>query len=106
MGGLWRNQDGTRSGKYLVTRRDGTVPDFEWLVLGSRDLAAPAGLRGYAAEAEKLGYDSEYVRDVRALADSWEQALKAGGPVGDPDAPRHRHDDPATVSRMPPGRSA
>lgn len=34
--------------KFLVVRRDGTVPDWPYLVLGARDPAAPAALRTLA----------------------------------------------------------
>ncbi len=98
MPGLWR-KSGIKGGKYLVTRRDGSVPDWQWFVMASRDPAAPAGLRAYADEAEKLGMDPLYVADVRALAGEFEASRRALG-AGDPDAPPHRKDDPATVARM------
>lgn len=28
MAGIWRNNPETREGKYLVQRRDGTIPDW------------------------------------------------------------------------------
>lgn len=98
MPGLWRKR-GIKGGKYLVTRRDGSIPDWMWFVLGSRDPAAPAALRSYADKAEELGYDADYVSDVRELADDYENELCALG-VGDPTAPPHRTDDPSTVSAM------
>jgi hypothetical protein len=98
MAGLWRNTEGTREGKYLVTRRDGTIPDWAWFVLGAADPYAPAGLRAYAAAAEQGGCDPQYVADVRAMADEV--------PTGDPDAGRHRPDDPATVEKMRLGKGA
>jgi hypothetical protein len=107
MAGLWRNNEGTREGKYLVTRRDGTIPEWMHFVLGAADEAAPAGLRGYADKAELLGFDPKYVADVRAMADQWERDLATGAiPKGDPDAGRHRKDDPATVAKMAHGHSA
>src|ERR1700704_5669978 len=39
-GGLWRNQEGTREGKYLVQRRDGSIPEWPYFVIGARDPAA------------------------------------------------------------------
>lgn len=98
MGGLWR-KGGSKAQKYLVTRRDGTVPDWQWFVMASRDPAAPAGLRAYADKAQELGMDPQYVADVRALADEFEAERKKLG-AGDPDAPPHRVDDPDTVARM------
>lgn len=41
MAGLFSNQPATKEGKYLVQRRDGTVPDWPWFVLGARDPIAP-----------------------------------------------------------------
>lgn len=96
--GLWR-KNGIAGGKYLVQRRDGTVPDWPWFVLGGKDPAAPAALRAYADAAEKLGMDPRYVADVRELAQDYERLQGAYG-VGDPDAKPHRKDDPATVARM------
>lgn len=101
MARLWRNEPETREGKYLVIRRDGTIPEWEHFVLGSRDRASVAALRGYANEAESLGYDPKYVDDIRALADEWEAALDDGKVLpGDADAPRHRTDDPDTIAKM------
>jgi len=99
MSGLWRNSAENREGKYLVKRRDGTVPEWPWFVFGAKDPAAPAGLRAYAAKAEELGMDSAYVADVRRLAGEFEAYRNAYG-WGDPDAPKHRPDDPATVAEM------
>lgn len=104
MTGLWRKR-GINGGKYLVLRRDGTVVEWSNFVIGARDPAAPAGLRGYADEAEKLGFDPEYVADVRQLAGDFE-AERANTGTGDPDAPPHRADDPATVARMPKERGS
>lgn len=107
MAGLWRNNPDTKGGKYLVIRRDGTIPEWAYFVIGERDPAAPAGLRGYADMAEKLGKDPQYVADIRAMADEWEQNLKDGVTTeGDPDAPRHRTDDPKTAAAMCTGKGA
>jgi hypothetical protein len=88
--------------KFLVLRRDGTVPDWPYLVIGARDPVAPAALRAYADEAERLGYDAEWVADVRGQADDFER-YRAGHGDGDPDAGPHRPDDPETVSRIKAG---
>jgi hypothetical protein len=98
MGGLWR-KNGIAGGKYLVTRRDGTVPEWDWFVLGSKDPAAPAGLRAYADMADVLGFDPQYVADIRQLAAEFESYHLRNG-VGDPDGKPHRMDDPVTVARM------
>jgi hypothetical protein len=105
MPGLWKNNPETPGGKYLLKRRDGSIPMWPFFVIGARDPAGPAGLRAYADEAERLGMDPTYVEDVRDLADEFFHWCKDNGP-GDPDAPRHRKDDPATVAEMRKGRGA
>ena len=59
MGGLWRNNEESREGKYLV-ERGGVLLDHPYIVLGARDPAAPAGLRAYAAQV----YEARYVGSV------------------------------------------
>jgi hypothetical protein len=105
MAGLWRNNPETPEGKYLVKRRDGTVPSWPYFVIGALDPAAPAALLAYANEAERLGMDPQYVSDVRGLAEVF-KAWAVDMEPGDPDAPRHRKDDPATVAEMRKGRGA
>lgn len=105
MAGLWRNNPETKEGKYLVKRRDGTVPRWPYFVIGGADPVAPVALRAYADEAERLGLDPAYVADVRAMA-SWFADWREEYGEGDPDAPRHRVDDPATVAEMAKGRGA
>jgi hypothetical protein len=103
--GLWRYGDKAPEGKYLVTRRDGSVPEWPNMVLGAKDPAAPAALRAYANKAESLGYDPVFAGDMRRLADEFEAYCAAHG-ASDPDAPPHRKDDPATLEKMRLGRSA
>lgn len=88
--------------KFLVIRRDGSVPDWPYLVIGARDPVAPAALRAYADEAERQGYDSEWVASIRDQASAFERYRELHGD-GDPDAPPHRPDDPAVVSRIKAG---
>jgi hypothetical protein len=97
-GGLWR-MSGIKGGKYLVQRRDGTVPEWPYFVLGARDPAAPAALRAYADAAEAEGMDPQYVKDVRQLAFDFSDYRAEEG-AGDPDGRPHRKDDPAVVVRM------
>lgn len=96
--GLWR-KNGIEGGKYLVQRRDGTVPEWPHFVIGARDPAAKFALQAYAIMAESLGYDAEYVADVRAMAEEFDEYRKSYG-SGDPDAAPHRKDDPTVVARM------
>jgi hypothetical protein len=105
MARLWRNKQETREGKYLVTRRDGSIPDWPHFVIGARDPAAPAALRAYAEEAERHGYDPDYVSDLRVLAEEFEGYRLDHG-KGDPDAPPHRRDDPETIAKMRLGRGS
>lgn len=105
MAGLWRNNPETPEGKYLVKRRDGTVPQWPYFVIGGCDPAAPAALRRYADEAERLGMDAAYVTDIRNMAIHFEEWREEVGD-GDPDAPRHRKDDPVTIAEMRKGRGA
>ena len=99
MAGLWRDNPETRGGKYLVQRRDGTVPEWPWFVLGARDKAAQAGLRAYADEAEKLGYDPAYVAGIRRSIEEWRRHELAFG-AGDPDGAPHREDDPVIATKL------
>lgn len=124
MSGLFRNDPDTREGKYpVLLRRDGTVPEWEWFVLGARDPAAITAIRHYADDAKALGWDPKYVADLYALAESWmasqsaerldrlerAQATRyADDPLNsswfeppkpaDPDGPRHRTDDPNVLT--------
>ena len=88
--------------KFLVVRRDGTVPDWPYMVIGARDPAAPAALRAYADEGERRGYDPEFIADMRKQADGFERYRRENGD-GDPDAGPHRKDDPDTVARFKAG---
>lgn len=99
MARLWKNEPETAEGKYLVKRRDGTLPKWPHFVLAASDPAAPAALRAYADRSEGNGLDPAFVADVRSLAEEFETWREDNG-EGDPDAPRHRVDDPATVAEM------
>lgn len=105
-GGLWRNEvDGkTREGKYLVLRRDGTVPEWPAFVMGAGDPAAPVALRAYARAAHDLGW-SQMSADMFDLADEFDRWRSEHG-QGDPTAPAHRTDDPAILEKMRHGRGA
>ena len=86
--------------KYLVVRRDATIPKWPKFVLGARDPAAPAALLAYATMAEKLGMEAEYVDSVRAMADRFDRYRLEEGP-GDPDAPPlERSDDPGVLEAL------
>lgn len=105
MAKLFRNTPGTEEGKFLVLRRDGTVPNWPHFVLGAADPNTPAALRAYADEAEKRHYDPDFVADVRELAVQFE-GWRAENHTGDPDAGPHRKDLPAIVAMMRLGKGA
>lgn len=96
-----------RRPKFLVLRRDGTVPDWTWFVLGAADPAAPAALSEYAHETRapmcsKETY--EYADHVYKLSREFEKERlereKNGKKKGDPEAPPHRVDDPLVLALM------
>jgi hypothetical protein len=95
--------DKAPEGKFLVLRRDGSVPEWPNFVLGARDPAAVAALLAYADAAEGLGYDDQFVHDVRRLAVVFSDYREDHGD-GDPDAPPHREDDPEVIAKMRRGR--
>lgn len=96
---IWAKTKEFNEGKFLVVRRDGTVPDWPHFVLGARDPAAPAALRAYADAASKAGLDAEYVSSIFDLADDFDRYRAAAG-EGDADAAPHRTDDPAVITAM------
>jgi hypothetical protein len=102
--GLWR-YNGFEGGKYLIKRRDGTVPEWPSMVLGARDPAAPFALRAYAEKAQQLGYDRAFIDDMYRLADEFDDYREEHG-SGDPEGVPHRKDDPATIAEMRKGRNA
>lgn len=99
MAGLHRTDPRTPEGKYLVLRRDKTVPPWPHFILAASDPAAPFAIRCYADKAEQLGMDQRYVHDLRVLADDFEE-WRRNNTTGDPDAPGHRVDDPWVIEMM------
>ena len=94
---LWVMTEEYSEGKYLVVRRDGTVPTWPHFVIGGDDPCAPFALRAYADEAERREFDPEYVESLRVLANNFAQ--RTGGKA-DPDAGPHRVDNPAVIKLM------
>ncbi len=96
---IWAKTKEFSEGKFLVVRRDGSVPHWPHFVLGARDKAVPAALRAYANECERLGYEAEYVSSIRELITDFDDyRLEQGN--GDPEAPPHRKDDPEVIRAM------
>jgi hypothetical protein len=97
---VWRKTKEYPEDKYLVVRRDGTIPSWPHFVLGARDKFAPAALRAYADAAERDPIiDREFISSIRELANDFENYNLTHG-VGNPDAPPHRHDDEAVIMAM------
>ena len=94
---IWAKTKEYSEGKYLVVRRDGTVPSWPHFVLGGDDPSAPAALRAYADDADRRGLAADYVASIRELADDFE---KRTGGKADPDAGPHRVDNPAVIAMM------
>ncbi len=101
---IWAKTKEFSEGKFLVVRRDGTVPHWPHFVLGARDPAAAHALRSYAEFAEARGYEPEYVASILDLANDFD-AYRAEQGDGDPEAPPHRTDDPEVILAMR-GKSA
>ena len=94
---IWRKMAGFVGCKYLVVRRDGTIPKWPYFVIGGDDPNAPATLRAYADAADANGLDPEYAASIREMADEWEARDHSGA---DPDAPPHRTDNPDVIRMM------
>lgn len=102
MTGLWRyDTAGIVGDKYMVVRRDGTVPKWPAFVMGARDPYAPTGLRAYAHAVEIIATppDDDYVRDILRLADEFDAYRSVHG-TSDPEAPKHRTDHYAVLTAM------
>lgn len=98
MARVWKNNPETPEGKYpIVLRRDGTPLESKFIVLVLRDPCTPAALLAYAEKAQELAMDTMFVDDMRKLASEAHLEMDRVGP-GDPDAPRHRKDDPAVLA--------
>lgn len=96
---IWAKTIEFFEGKFLVVRRDGTVPKWPHFVLGARDPWAPEALRHYASRARDGGADPEYVQSLYELAFDFETYRIAHG-NGDPDAGPHRTDNPVIIDAM------
>lgn len=99
MAGLHRDMPGYEDGKYLVLRRDGTVPHWPWFVLGARDKAVPMTLRFYAIMAFLFRMDWKYVKGVWRMAGEFKRIRKTLG-TGDPDGRPHREDNYLVVALL------
>lgn len=96
---LWAKTEEFKEGKFLVVRRDGTIPAWPHFVIGARDPCASAALTAYARHAEHIGLDPEYTASVKELSFDFHQYRMELGD-GDPDAGPHRTDDPGVIAMM------
>lgn len=96
---IWQKDEKIVGEKYLIIRRDGSVPVWPHFVLGARDLHAERALRHYAYSVLETGGDKEYAASLHALADDFRAYRTAHG-HGDPFAPPHRKDDPRVLLAM------
>jgi hypothetical protein len=97
---IWAKTTKFFEGKFLVVRRDGTVPHWPHFVLGARDPAATAGLLAYAEKARDLGFDPAYCDSVVELATKDFPAYLEKEGAGDPESPPHRIDHPDVIALM------
>jgi hypothetical protein len=96
---IWAKTVAWAEGKFLVVRRDGSIPHWPHFVLGARDPFAAAALRYYSGIAQDAGFDREYCESIRQLAFDFD-AYRAEQGDGDPEAPPHRKDDPHVIAAM------
>lgn len=91
--GLFRDDPKTRGGKYLVLRRDNTVPSWAWFVCGARDPMAAWALWFYSWVGIFFTRNWDYLRGVNRLSWDFYRERKTLG-CGDPEKGPHRKDDP------------
>lgn len=96
---IWAKTKEFCEGKFLVIRRDGTIPAWPHFVLGARDPAAPYALRAYVDKARDLSMDEAYCVSIEELAQDFELFRTKHGD-GDPDSGPHRKDDAGVIALM------
>ncbi len=103
---LRHDPKGDGLGKYLIKRRDGTIPEWPSFVLGARDPHAVVALLAYADSIATDPDCSPTLPDsIRQLAAEFVDYREKHG-TGDPTRGKHRKDDPAIIAEMKKGRSA
>lgn len=68
--------------KYLVLRRDGTLPPWPYFVLGAADPAAWDTFAFYVERCRELGYSQQYLDELSAIRLNF---VKPNGPERRPD---------------------
>lgn len=103
---LFHENPATPEGKYLVKRRDGSVPGSPSFVLLGADPMAPWTLRFYSLLGFVMRHFSwSLVKSMWRFASRMTAHRKKHG-KGDPGMGKHRIDDPATLAEMRKGQSA
>ena len=79
--GLWRTEEGTPEGKYLVQRRDGSVVEWPNFVIGAKDpgMVKPKSPKPAKSEVEAYGFIRENLREVGWIVK--DPARSGGGQV-------------------------
>jgi hypothetical protein len=96
---IWAKTKEWAEGKFLVVRRDGSVPHWPHFVLGARDPYSPLALRAYAKAVKECGGDIAFADSLLELAEDFDVYRGKQG-EGDPFAPPHRKDDPQVIAAM------
>lgn len=103
---LARHNTKTPEGKYLILRRDGTIPAWPSFVLGAKDRHAVAALHAYADSiAQDPDCHPDLPASIRRLANEFARYREQHGD-SDPTRGLHRVDDPVIVALMRLGGSA
>ena len=99
MAGIFSKDPHMPEGKFpIVLRRDGTPVESPYFVILLKDPCAGDALHAYANHAQRLGLDKHFVLGVRELAHEAEACPQEIRDTSDPDAPRHRTDDPVILA--------
>ncbi len=85
--------------KFLVLRRDGTIPEWPWFVMGAEDPLAAGALYHYAGLCEEAGYSKEYVDMVMRAVDAM-QSWAATKAMQRPDQAPPRKEDPSVLIKL------
>jgi len=114
----WALTETHSEGKFLVVRRDGTIPEWPHFVLSAYDPATSSALLAYAETFARHTYtlhhngsisDDEfkekldYAKGVHDLAVSFAELRATNvekAAQSDPEAPPHRTDDPTIIDLM------
>jgi hypothetical protein len=73
--------------KFLVIRRDGTVPEWPWFVLGGRSPWSLEAAKAYLGAAERGGADEAHLEAIRGIVAAMEAHPKGGDHEFGPDDP-------------------